>query len=70
MGGEALRFFAPAAWVNGAWAPDVVLCVGADGAWSQIICGASAEVQGGAQRLPGPVLPHEAIHSDGSERWQ
>jgi formimidoylglutamate deiminase len=57
MGGEALRFFAPAAWVNGAWAPDVVLCVGADGAWSQIICGASAEVQGGAQRLPGPVLP-------------
>jgi formimidoylglutamate deiminase len=57
MAREALRFLAPAAWVNGAWARDVVLRVGADGAWSEIICGASAEVQGGAQRLPGPVLP-------------
>jgi len=57
MASEALRFFAPAAWVNGAWAADVVLCAGANGAWSEIICGASAEVQGGAQRLPGPVLP-------------
>jgi formimidoylglutamate deiminase len=57
MAGEAPRFFAPEAWVNGAWAADVVLCVGADGAWSEIVCGASAEVQAGAQRLPGPVLP-------------
>ncbi|MDP3824659.1 MAG: formimidoylglutamate deiminase [Burkholderiales bacterium] len=57
MAGEALRFFAPAAWVNGAWAADVVLCIGADGAWREIVCGASAQAQAGAERLPGPVLP-------------
>jgi len=57
MAGEAPRFYTPAAWVNGAWAADVVLCAGAGGAWSEIVCGASAEVQAGARRLPGPVLP-------------
>jgi formimidoylglutamate deiminase len=57
MAGEAQRFFAPAAWVNGAWAADVVLCAGEDGAWSRIICGASTEAQEGAERLPGPVVP-------------
>jgi formimidoylglutamate deiminase len=57
MAGDTQRFLAPAAWVNGAWAADVVLCAGEDGAWSQIICGASDEVQQGARRLPGPVVP-------------
>lgn len=57
MASEGLRFFTPAAWVNGAWAADVVLCVGADGAWSHVICNASAEAKEGAERLQGPVLP-------------
>jgi formimidoylglutamate deiminase len=57
MAAEAQRFLAPAAWVNGAWAADVVLCAGEEGAWSQIICGASDEAQQGARRLPGPVVP-------------
>lgn len=57
MAAEALRFLAPAAWVNGAWAADVVMCAGVDGSWSEITCDAPAQVQQGAQRLPGPVLP-------------
>jgi formimidoylglutamate deiminase len=57
MAGELARYFASAAWVNGAWAADVLLCVGADGTWSDVACGASADMQRGARRLEGPVLP-------------
>src|SRR5688500_1493863 len=57
MPGEASRYWAPAAWVNGAWAKDVVLAVGADGRWSEVTCNAPAETQRAAQRLSGPVLP-------------
>jgi formimidoylglutamate deiminase len=54
MAAEAGRFFARQAWVDGAWAHDVLLCVGADGMWSEVRAGAQA---GEAQMLGGPVLP-------------
>ncbi|HWP11487.1 MAG TPA: formimidoylglutamate deiminase [Ramlibacter sp.] len=57
MGAEPRRYFAPAAWVNGGWAQDVLLTVGADGLWSGIAPGAPAQARRGAQRLGGPVLP-------------
>lgn len=47
-------FFAPQAWVDGAWAFDVRLDVAADGTWRSITPHASAD---GATVLPGPVLP-------------
>jgi formimidoylglutamate deiminase len=57
MADEAPRYFAPAAWVHGAWARDVVLSAGADGLWSDIACDAPQALQQTARRLPGPVLP-------------
>lgn len=57
MAGEAARYFAPRAWVGGAWADDVVLAVGEDGTWTEVACGASPDAQRGARRLDGPVLP-------------
>jgi formimidoylglutamate deiminase len=57
MGVEALRYWAPAAWVNGAWARDVLLTAGADGRWSEVVAGATADMRRDARQLPGPVLP-------------
>ena len=57
MPAEATRFFAPAAWVNGNWARDVVLTVGADGCWSEIAANAPVPARAGAQSLAGPILP-------------
>jgi formimidoylglutamate deiminase len=57
MGSETRRWFAPAAWVDGAWANDVLLTVGLDGRWSEVVCDAPSASQEGAQRLAGPVLP-------------
>ena len=45
MDTEQQRFLAPAAWVNGSWAQDVLLTVGADGLWSEVAPNASAEAQ-------------------------
>ena len=53
MGTEA-AFFAPQAWVNGAWAFDVRLDAAADGSWAAITPHGGAE---GATLLNGPVLP-------------
>ncbi len=47
-------FFAPQAWVDGAWAFDVRLDVAADGTWSCVTPQGSAV---GATALAGPVLP-------------
>lgn len=47
--------WAPAAWVNGAWAEQVLLRVGADGRWAEVTPGQPCPP--GAERLPGPVLP-------------
>jgi formimidoylglutamate deiminase len=57
MKSEAKRFFAPQAWVAGAWAYDVLLGVATNGSWSQIEPNASAAQQAGATRLNGPVVP-------------
>jgi formimidoylglutamate deiminase len=57
MGSELRRYLAPAAWVNGAWAIDVLMAVGADGRWSEIVADAPLSSRQGAQRLSGPVLP-------------
>ena len=50
------RFFAPQAWVNGAWAYDVLLTVDATGHWSGIAPGASPVERADAQLLAGPML--------------
>ena len=57
MKNEAKQFFAPQAWVGGAWARDVLLVVAADGSWSQITPNATAQQRAAATRLNGPVLP-------------
>lgn len=51
------RFFAPQAWVNGAWAYDVLLTVDATGHWSGIAPGATPAQRAGALLLAGPVVP-------------
>ncbi|MCZ8258024.1 MAG: amidohydrolase family protein, partial [Polaromonas sp.] len=57
MKSEAKRFFAAQAWVQGAWAKDVLLTAAGNGTWQSIEPGATAQQQEGATRLPGPVLP-------------
>lgn len=57
MHGEVTRYFAPQAWVDGAWTQDVLLAVAADGTWASIEPNAVEEAQRGAVRLAGPVLP-------------
>jgi formimidoylglutamate deiminase len=55
MSAPATRWWAPAAWVNGAWATDVLLQADAHGHWAQVQPGTPAPPD--AERLPGPVLP-------------
>src|SRR5688572_13088095 len=57
MATEATRFWAPAAWVNGAWAQNVLLVVDPGGCWSEITPDATPEARRGARPLRGPVLP-------------
>ena len=57
MKNEAKRFLAPQAWLQGAWAYDVVLEVAPDGRWSHVQANATPEQQADAMRLNGPVLP-------------
>jgi formimidoylglutamate deiminase len=57
MKSEAKTFFAAQAWVQGAWAKDVLLSVADDGSWLNVQPGTPAAEQAGATRLPGPVLP-------------
>ena len=57
MAADLRRFLAPAAWVGGAWAHDVLLTVGADGCWSEVTPNAAPEASRGATKLAGPVLP-------------
>lgn len=54
---EGRRWFAPLAWVGGAWARDVLLAAGDDGRWREVRAGATAQERQGAQVLAGPVLP-------------
>jgi formimidoylglutamate deiminase len=57
MGNDSQRYVAPLAWVNGAWAADVLLVAGPDGRWSEITANAAEPARRGASRLAGPVLP-------------
>ena len=57
MATESRAFLAPQAWVNGAWAHDVLLSAGPDGHWLSVQTEASVAAQRGATRLAGPVLP-------------
>ncbi len=50
-----LRWWAPAAWIGGAWAKAVVLEADADGRWSHIAVGVPAPHD--VEQLAGPVLP-------------
>ncbi len=52
---SATRFWAPRAWVGGAWAESVLLTVNAQGRWSAIEPGVPAPA--GAEVLTGPALP-------------
>jgi formimidoylglutamate deiminase len=54
---EAVRLFAGLAWIEGAWAPDVLLTVGADGCWDSVRAHTGPGERAGAQHLPGPLLP-------------
>jgi formimidoylglutamate deiminase len=57
MVGKAGRFFAPQAWIDGAWASDVLLSVDAAGLWCGVHTHAPAALRDGATLLDGPVLP-------------
>lgn len=57
MVSDVMRYVAPQAWVDGAWAKEVLLTIAADGTWSGVASDAGVELQRGAQRLAGPVLP-------------
>jgi formimidoylglutamate deiminase len=57
MNTETRQFFAAHAWVEGAWARDVLLTVDATGVWSGIQANTSVVDQKGATVLDGPVLP-------------
>jgi formimidoylglutamate deiminase len=51
-------YFAKRAWIDGAWAENVRLVVGADGCWSEITPGADMDANAdSALTLDGPVLP-------------
>ncbi|RYY91910.1 MAG: formimidoylglutamate deiminase, partial [Comamonadaceae bacterium] len=51
------RLYAPRAWIDGAWARDVLLVAGDDGLWSQVQPGCSAAEREGAEALEGAVIP-------------
>jgi formimidoylglutamate deiminase len=51
------RYLAPAAWINGRWAHDVLLVAGADGSWTEVLPDAPQARRAGAAVLRGPVLP-------------
>ena len=57
MSDATKRFFAQQAWINGAWARDVLLSVNVHGVWCGVQAGATDAARVGATVLPGPVLP-------------
>jgi len=54
---EANLYFAEQAWVDGKWAPDVLLGVSAQGCWAHVETHCTRAQQAHAVRLAGPVLP-------------
>jgi formimidoylglutamate deiminase len=54
---EAMKnYFAPMAWVGGAWAKDVLLGIADDGSWASIEANCRLEQRRDATRLSGPVI--------------
>ena len=51
------QYFADLAWVDGAWASDVLLSVGQDGRWCGVQANAPLDVRQHAVKLSGPLLP-------------
>ena len=54
---EVKRYFAKQAWIDGAWAVDVVLSVDDLGAWCDVQRNSPPEVWRSATQLNGAVLP-------------
>lgn len=54
---EVTRYFAKHAWVNGAWAHDVVLSVGQDGLWAGVETDVPPAFREYTGQLKGAVLP-------------
>jgi formimidoylglutamate deiminase len=54
---DGRRFYAERAWLNGAWARDVLLVAGGDGSWSEVRRDSAPAARAGAEVLAGPVLP-------------
>lgn len=52
-----MSYFAGLAWVNGAWASDVLLSVGPDGLWCSVEVDVPVSLRQNVTRLAGPVLP-------------
>lgn len=57
MTDTSTKLFAEQAWVNGAWARDLLLSVDGHGAWCGVQAGATDAERAGATVLAGPVLP-------------
>ena len=57
MSDGSKSYFAPLAWVNGAWAKDVLLSVASHGTWASVQANATPDQQRDAVQLTGPVLP-------------
>jgi formimidoylglutamate deiminase len=55
MGAVSLRLWAPRAWIGGRWRDRVLLGVGADGRWTDIVPDVAAPED--AETIAGPVLP-------------
>lgn len=57
MESKTKQFFAPSAWVQGAWAKDVLLSVDAGGHWCKVEVEANPADSASATHLSGPVMP-------------
>ncbi len=55
MNGDRSLLWAPRAWIGSQWRDRVLLRVGADGHWADVVAGVAAPAE--ASVLPGPVLP-------------
>ena len=54
---ESRSYFAAQAWIDGAWARDVLLSVDAAGRWSRVLSDCSATQRASAEVLKGAVVP-------------
>ncbi|MBK0394804.1 formimidoylglutamate deiminase [Ramlibacter algicola] len=52
-----VRLFTPRAWIDGAWADDVLLVSDAGGRWSEVTANCPPDQRAGAEAIDGPVVP-------------